>query len=177
MRTITALLVSVALAVPAPAALAQEALSRGAEADAFKQLAAGIPLGSRVKVRTTGGRRLTATLVAVEDERIVFKRLSRVPEPAIAIGYDADIPQAKSVIEAIVAAESRIAKQPLPEVAVQEVLPTAVMLAVRVWVNTADYGSVRSDLLERIKRSLDKYGLSIPAEYRLPTLAVQTASK
>jgi hypothetical protein len=88
MRTITALLVSVALAASAPVALAQEALSRGAEAEAFKQLAAGIPLGSRVKVRTTDGRRLTATLMAVDDDQVVVKRLSRVPEPAIAIGYD-----------------------------------------------------------------------------------------
>jgi small conductance mechanosensitive channel len=94
----------------------------------------------------------------------------------IAIGYDADIPQAKSVITAVVAAESRIAKLPAPEVAVQDVLATAVTIAVRVWVSSGDYGSVRSDLLERIKRSLDKYGLSIPAEQRaLP--AVLTASK
>ena len=85
----------------------------------------------------------------------------------IAIGYDADIPQAKSVIAAIVAAEARIAKHPAPEVAVQDVLPTAVTLAVRVWVASADYGNVRSDLLERIKRALDKYGLSIPAEQRV----------
>ena len=55
----------------------------------------------------------------------------------IAIGYDADIPQAKSVIAAIVAAEARVAQQPAPEVAVQEVLQTAVTLAVRVWVQTA----------------------------------------
>ena len=85
----------------------------------------------------------------------------------IAIGYDADIPQAKSVIEAIVAAETRIAKHPVPEVAVQDVLLTAVTLAVRVWVASADYPNVRSDLLERMKRALDKYGLSIPAEQRL----------
>ena len=94
----------------------------------------------------------------------------------IAIGYDADIPQAKSVIEAVVAAETRIAKHPVPEVAVQDVLQTAVTLAVRVWVASADYPNVRSDLLERMKRALDKYGLSIPAEQRLlpPTV---TASK
>ena len=94
----------------------------------------------------------------------------------IAIGYDADIPQAKSVIAAIVAAETRIAKHPVPEVAVADVLQTAVTLAVRVWVASADYANVRSDLLERMKRALDKYGLSIPAEQRLlpPTL---TASK
>ena len=46
----------------------------------------------------------------------------------IAIGYDADIPQAKSVIAAIVAAETRIAKAPAPEVAVQDVLTTVVTL-------------------------------------------------
>ncbi len=94
----------------------------------------------------------------------------------IAIGYDADIPQAKSVIAAIVAAESRIAKAPAPEVVVQDVLTTVVTIAVRVWVKSGDYGGVRSDLLERIKRSLDKYGLSIPAEQRLLPAAF-TASK
>jgi small conductance mechanosensitive channel len=95
----------------------------------------------------------------------------------IAIGYDADIPQAKSVIAAIVAAEARIAKVPAPEVAVQDVLTTVVTLAVRAWVTTGDYGNVRSDLLERIKRSLDKYGLAIPAEQRSLSALTLTAGK
>jgi small conductance mechanosensitive channel len=95
----------------------------------------------------------------------------------IAIGYDADIPQAKSVISAVVLAEARVAKHPLPEVAVQDVLPTAVTIAVRVWVQSSDYGGVRSDLLERIKRSLDKYGLSIPTAHRGAPPAQLTASK
>jgi small conductance mechanosensitive channel len=95
----------------------------------------------------------------------------------IAIGYDADIPQAKSIIAAVVAAEARIAKHPAPEVAVLEVLPTAVTVAVRVWVQSSDYGGVRSDLLERIKRSLDKYGLSIPAQHRVAPPAQLIASK
>jgi len=74
----------------------------------------------------------------------------------IAIGYDADVPQAKSVIAAVVAAEARVATHPAPEVVVQDVLPIAVTLAVRVWVESRDYGGVRSDLVERIKRSLGK---------------------
>jgi small conductance mechanosensitive channel len=101
---------------------------------------------------------------------------TRRVDVAIAIGYDADIPQAKSVIEAVIAAEGRIAKHPVPEVAVQDVSQTAVTLAVRVWVVSADYGSVRSDLLERSKRALDKYGLSIPAAQRLLP-PILTASK
>ena len=95
----------------------------------------------------------------------------------IAIGYDADIPQARSVIAGVVAAEARVLKQPAPEVAVQDVLPTAVTVAVRVWVQTGDYAAVRSDLLERTKRALDKYGLSIPAEQRGLSPAQLIASK
>jgi small conductance mechanosensitive channel len=96
---------------------------------------------------------------------------------AIAIGLDADIPQAKSVIAGVVAAESRIARLPPPEIAVQDLLPTAVTIAVRVWVASLDYGPVRSDLLERIKRALDKYGLSIPVEQRVLPAVTLTASK
>jgi small conductance mechanosensitive channel len=82
---------------------------------------------------------------------------------AVAIGYDADIAQARSVIEAIAAADSRIARTPAPEIVVQELQLNAVLLAVRVWVATGDYPVVRADLLERIKRALDKYDLGIPA--------------
>jgi len=95
----------------------------------------------------------------------------------IPIGYDADIPQARSVIGAIVAAEKRIQKHPAPEIAVQDVLTTTVVVAVRVWVGTGDYGNARSDLLEGIKRSLDKYGLSIPPEQRALPIASATALK
>jgi small-conductance mechanosensitive channel len=62
-------------------------------------------------------------------------------------------------------------------VAVQDLLPNAVTLAVRVWVRSGDYGSVRSDSLERIKRSLDKYGLSLTAEQRAVPAAQLIASK
>lgn len=95
----------------------------------------------------------------------------------VPIGYDADIPQAKSAIMAITAAEARIERVPAPEVVVQDVLPAAVTLAVRVWVASENYGDVRSDLLERIKRSLDKYNLAIPRELRTLPPSIQTANK
>jgi small conductance mechanosensitive channel len=85
---------------------------------------------------------------------------------AITISYDADIAKARSVIEAVIAAEARIARMPAPEVVVQDILLNAITLVVRVWVASADYGPVRSDLLERVKRALDKYELSIPAAQR-----------
>jgi hypothetical protein len=87
MRISTALVITVVLALRPLTAAAQPPLSPDAEAAAFKQMAAGIPLGTRVVVRTKEGRRLRATLMAVEDERIVIKRDSRVPEPAVEVAF------------------------------------------------------------------------------------------
>lgn len=87
MRVLTPFLVIAALLLAPSPALSQP-LQGGAEAWAFKQLAAGIPLGTRIAVRTTQGRRLDATLLAVEADRIVVKRRSRVPEPAMGIPYE-----------------------------------------------------------------------------------------
>jgi hypothetical protein len=68
-------------------AAAQGPLTADAETAAFRQLAGGIPLGTRISVRTKEGRRLSATLMAVEADRIVVKRDSRVPEPAIVVAF------------------------------------------------------------------------------------------
>jgi hypothetical protein len=87
MRHITSFVVSIALTLAAPLAYAQQPLARSAETAAFQQLAAAVPPGARVKVRTTDGRRLTATLMAVDDQHIIVKRLSRVPEPAMTIAF------------------------------------------------------------------------------------------
>jgi hypothetical protein len=87
MRTLTSIIAVAAVVLAAPLAYAQDTLARDAETAAFRQLAAGIPPGSRIKVRTTDGHRLTATLMAVDDQQVVVKRQSRVPEPATAIRF------------------------------------------------------------------------------------------
>jgi small conductance mechanosensitive channel len=43
---------------------------------------------------------------------------------------------------------------------------SSVDIAVRSWVKTPDYWQVRSDLLEKIKRTLEGAGLSIPYPQR-----------
>ena len=87
MQIISSLFVVAVLVLQPPAAFAQGSLSADAEMAALKQMAAGIPLGTRVSVRTKEGRRLSATLMAVESDRIVVKRDSRVPEPALGIAF------------------------------------------------------------------------------------------
>jgi hypothetical protein len=82
-----AVVVMLSISIVPTLAQAQEALGADAEAAAFKQLAAGIPLGARVKVQSRNGRRMTATLMSISDDAIVVKRESRVPEPAVRIPF------------------------------------------------------------------------------------------
>lgn len=87
MQAFTSLVV-VAVLTLAPVPLAAQPLSPEAEAAAFRQVAQAIPLGARIDVRTKDGRRLSATLLALDADRIVVKRRSRVPEPAVGIRFD-----------------------------------------------------------------------------------------
>lgn len=87
MKGITSFVLVSALLLTPSSALAQQTLTADAEAAAFAQLAASIPLGARVKLQSRDGRRLTATLLSVDDDAIIVKRESRVPEPAVRIPF------------------------------------------------------------------------------------------
>jgi hypothetical protein len=87
MQRITSLLVAFAIATYPAVAAAQQEASPAIEAAAFKQMAAAIPLGSRVKLQTRAGRRLTATLMSVSDAAVIVQRASRVPEPAVTVPF------------------------------------------------------------------------------------------
>ena len=87
MKAAMACIVAAILLVSPAIAAAQKDVTPAMEAAAFKQMATAIPLGSRVKVQTKAGRRLTATLMAVNDDALIVKRAARVPEPAVTIAF------------------------------------------------------------------------------------------
>ncbi len=78
------------------------------------------------------------------------------------IGYDDDMLKAKKIMEDILAAHELILDEPAPAVAVAELADSSVNFNVRPWVNSSDYWGVRSDLIEQIKLTFDKEGISIP---------------
>ena len=84
----------------------------------------------------------------------------------VGIGYDDDIKKAKSLIETIIADNPAILKDPEPTIMVLELGESSVDLAIRPWVNTPDYWTVRSDLLQTIKETFDENGISIPYPQR-----------
>jgi small conductance mechanosensitive channel len=80
----------------------------------------------------------------------------------IGIGYNDNINTAKNIIEELINNDKRILIEPTPTIMVSELGASSVDLAVRPWVNSADYWSVRADLLQMIKETFDAKGISIP---------------
>ena len=81
----------------------------------------------------------------------------------IPVSYDCSLEQAKQVIEGVIARDARVLQQPAePFVRVWELGASSVDIMVRVWCNAADYWELRSWLLENIKITLDKEGITIP---------------
>lgn len=81
----------------------------------------------------------------------------------IPVSYDCSLEQAKSVIEGVIAADSRVLREPdAPFVRVWNLGASAVEIMVRVWCSGSDYWELRSSLLENIKNRLDKEGINIP---------------
>jgi len=57
------------------------------EATAWRGVAAGIPLGSKVKIQTTTGDRMSGTLMSVGQESVMVKKSTRRPEPAVTVAF------------------------------------------------------------------------------------------
>ncbi len=84
----------------------------------------------------------------------------------IGISYEDDVAKAKALIGDVLAADERVLAEPAPALLLLELADSSVNIAVRPWVATSNYWAVRSDLLERIKRTLEDNGLSIPFPQR-----------
>jgi small conductance mechanosensitive channel len=82
------------------------------------------------------------------------------------IGYSDDIDKAKSTIQAVLGADSRILKDPAPQIVVSELADSSVNFNVRPWVNSADYWGVYFDVTEQIKKKFDDQNISIPFPQR-----------
>ena len=80
----------------------------------------------------------------------------------VGISYDADIRQAKSVIENLLIKDECIIKNEQINVFIHELADSAVVLGIRAWVKNEEYWETRWRLLEEIKILLDENGIEIP---------------
>ncbi len=89
-------------------------------------------------------------------------RYTRRIDLVIGIGYEDDIKKAKKVLAEILDTEAGILKAPAYGLALGELADCSVNFNVRPWVKSEDYWTIRSSLLEKIKITFDKEGISIP---------------
>lgn len=80
----------------------------------------------------------------------------------VGVSYDDDLDKVRSTLEALIAADDRILKDPAHTIAVSELADSSVNFVVRPWVKTSDYWGVWFDLTEAIKKRFDSEGISFP---------------
>ena len=80
----------------------------------------------------------------------------------IGIGYGDDVDKARTVIQGMLDADSRILKDPTTTIVVGELADSSVNLGVKAWVEADDYWGVFFDMNEKVYKNFEKEGLNIP---------------
>ncbi len=80
----------------------------------------------------------------------------------INISYSADLKKAKDIIKKMLLVNEDIDKTEEPLVVVEELAESSIVLGMKAWVPTANYWTIRWQMLEDIKLRFDEEGIEIP---------------
>ena len=94
------------------------------------------------------------TNVTAQDKRLL--------ELLVGISYEADMKQAKAVLERVMEADPMVLKDEERFAFVSSLDDSAVTVGCRMWVKTDDYWKCRWRMTEAIKEALDSAGIEIP---------------
>ena len=89
----------------------------------------------------------------------------------------ADVAAAQRAILDATARDARVLKQPGPQVLVDTLSGTQVLLNVHVWVMNSDFPAVQSDLRLLVRRTLNEAGFSPPVPMPAPAVAPWTPAE
>lgn len=78
------------------------------------------------------------------------------------ISYGDDVDKAYAALNALIAADERILKDPAPFMALKTLADSSVNIVVRVWVNSPDYWAVFFKMNEQVYKTFGDAGLSFP---------------
>ncbi|MFP6904049.1 MAG: mechanosensitive ion channel family protein [Verrucomicrobiota bacterium] len=77
------------------------------------------------------------------------------------IAYNADIEQAKAILEGLCTEHPKILPEPSTTIRMSAVGPSSVEFICRPWAATGDYGGVKYDLIRSVKAAFDEAGIRI----------------
>ncbi|MCU7890105.1 MAG: mechanosensitive ion channel [Candidatus Thiodiazotropha sp. (ex Ustalcina ferruginea)] len=129
-------------------------------------------------LKTGDNREITMPNAQIYSGTIInySARETRRIDLVIGIGYNDDINVARDLIKQILEADATVLKDPAPTIMLLELGESSVDFAVRPWVKSGDYWTTRAALLEAIKVTFDKQGISIPYPQRDIHMIQETAA-
>lgn len=80
----------------------------------------------------------------------------------VQVSYNEDIERVKNILNDIIEADSRILKEPAPDVFVEALTIGTVNVHFRVWAKSGDFWSIAGEVHETIKKAFDKEGIEFP---------------
>lgn len=92
----------------------------------------------------------------------VTARPERKLDLKVGISYDADMKEAKRIIEDMLRRDASVIQDEEIMVFVSDLADSAVVIGLRAWVKTEEYWAARWRLLEQIKNAFDEAGIEIP---------------
>jgi small conductance mechanosensitive channel len=126
-----------------------------------------------VDIFTTTLRLPDKTKIIIPNGQIMNDQITNYTESEdrrldliVGIGYEDDIDTAREVLLSAVKESEYVLDSPEPAVSVAELGDSSVNLAVRPWVKSAKYAPASHEITERVKKALDKAGISIPFPQR-----------
>jgi small conductance mechanosensitive channel len=82
------------------------------------------------------------------------------------IGYNDNIDQAKEILMKLITEEAKALKDPAPIVFIENLNDSSVDFRVRAWCQSVDYWDIVNSMSEKVKKSFDSAGVSIPFPQR-----------
>jgi len=82
------------------------------------------------------------------------------------IGYEDNIDQAKEILMKLITDEEKAMKDPAPMVFIENLNDSSVDFRVRAWSANSDYWDIVNSMSEKVKKSFDSAGVSIPFPQR-----------
>lgn len=147
-------------------------------------------VGDWIEAQGTSGSvtaiQIMHTIVTTADNKVVYipngamssgvitnysRMETRRVDWTVGVDYGEDIDKVKSIVEGLIAADSRILQTPAPVIALQALDASSVNVTIRVWVPNAEYWNVYFEMNKKIYDEFNKQGIDFP----FPQLTIHQA--
>ncbi|CAN5341649.1 mechanosensitive ion channel family protein [soil metagenome] len=116
---------------------------------------------NNVRIVVPNGKVFDDTILNLSGQK------TRRMELKISVGYGDNLGQARDVLTAAAAAQTKVLAEPPPWAGVTDLLDSAVEITLQAWVKSPDYWQTKADVLQAAKEALDAAQIEIPFPHQV----------